>query len=378
MKTEKSEVAIIGAGVHGMGTAYQLAREETSVVVIEQFGALHGKGQSKGSEKQMSFAYGTAQRITLSLQAIAEVRGLEQASEHQIFFQTGGIDLVTDAKEMDTITNNRDAMQSVGVDFEVWDHRKLAKKGWRVREDAVALFSPNDGILCPKRMMKALLRQTQDRGATIRYHEKVVRVSSDGTQVDILTTAGRYRAKKLVIACGAWTNEILHHFGFRLPIYTTREQTDYFIPKANQGLFRLGNFPNWIHHREPAVYGFPTFEERGAKVGFHRAGPPIDINDFDASVRPEATDGLRAYLGQYLPDLNGEAFGSESCVYDNIQGLKPAVGAVPDFPNCFVLAGFSGSGFGPALAIDRGVADLVMRGRTEMEISEFNVSRFAN
>ena len=132
----------------------------------------------------------------------------------------------------------------------------------------------------------------------------------------------------------------------------------------------------WFHRREPVVYGFPIFGEPGIKIGFHRDGVNVGIDEYDGISRVSVTDRLRAYLDQHLPDASGESFGARTCLYDQTPDDDFIVGQIPGVPNAFVGAGFSGHGFGPAIAIGRALADLVLRGKTEIEITRFSISRF--
>ncbi len=379
MRPEKFDVIVIGAGVVGMSTTYHLAGEGRKVLLLEQFELLHDRGQSYGESRQVSVAHDTRERVELDLQSLAGWHKLERVSGEKVFLQTGGIDLVTDEKEWSAVLKNRDVMWSFGLDYEEWGHRALSDRGWRVPENACALYSPRDGILNPTSAVHTLLWQARYRGADIRHEEPVMKIFADGSQAKVITTKSVYTAKNLVIACGAWTNKVLANLNFSLPIQTVGAQTVYFQPKANASTFSVkGKFPTWYHHRNPLVYGFPIVGKPGIKIGFHQDGNVVDMDQFDRTPRFSAIQGLREYLEQYLPDAAGLPFGAWTCLYDNTPDRKPFVDQLRESPNCFVGAGFSGNGFGPAIAIGQALADLALRGRTEIEISQFKISRFAN
>lgn len=62
---------------------------------------------------------------------------------------------------------------------------------------------------------------TQDvfcrHGGTLRDGEKVLRIEP-GAVLTITTTAGVYRAPRLIIAAGAWTSALVAPLGLRLPL----------------------------------------------------------------------------------------------------------------------------------------------------------------
>lgn len=379
MGQENSDVIVAGAGVNGLSAAFNLVLGGSDVLVLEQFDLLHERGQSYGKSRQQSFAYDSFKRIKLAIQSNVLRENFERVSGEKLFFRTGGLDIFDDEKKRAILVETREAMKSFGIDYEEWDYRALRNKlpVWHLPETAYALYSPEDGILHPARTVSAYLKQAIRFGARVRDNEPIIKISSDGVEVEVITTKNRYRAKNLVIACGVWTNKLLANLGVSLPIQPSLAQTDYFEPKTKASAFFHKAFPMWYHHREPVAYGFPIFGERGIKIGFHWEGLDIDLDRYDPTPRPEVDDDLRSYLEQYLPDAAGRSFGSRTCLYDNtVPDKKFIVGWVPGFPNVFVLAGFSGRGFNPALAIGKATADLMGRGQTEIEISEYSIDRF--
>ena len=66
-----------------------------------------------------------------------------------------------------------------------------------------------------------LLSPNQDvfrrRGGTLRDGEKVLRIEP-GAVLTVTTTAGVYRAPRLVITAGAWTSALVAPLGLRLPL----------------------------------------------------------------------------------------------------------------------------------------------------------------
>lgn len=371
---------VIGGGVNGASVAYHSARERKRVLLLEQFDLLHERGQSYGGSKAFSFAYDNKERIKLAMQAWSELSALELVSGEKLFTETGAIDIVEDQKGCEAISKTLSAVKNYGIDHEVWDYETLREKTpvWHLPEGSFALYSPADGILHARPILMALLGQAASRGAMIKDKEPTINIFSDGSEVEVITANGRYRSDNLVIACGAWTNKVLAHLNFSLPIRTNQEQTVYFRPNFNADAFGVGTFPMWYHHRKPVVYGFPMHEEPGIKLGFHHDGLDVNIEDFNGSVFRMVIERLRAYLASYLSDANGTFFGAKSCLYDNSPDREFMIDFVPGLPNVFFIAGLSGHGFNPALAIGRGIADLIFGGQTDIEIANYKISRFSN
>ena len=383
MRPERFDVIVIGGGVNGAAAAFQFARERKRVLVLERSKIPLSLGQSfHGRSKQASVAYDSARHIRFSLQSLAELSYLEHASRQKLFFRTGGIDIAEDDGGFSDLIKIREAMTAVGMDFEEWDHSAVCERipVWKLPENARVLYSPNDGIIDPKTTLMAYWRQIVSRGGKIKDEEEVENILADGGGVQVMTHKGVYQGKNLIIACGAWTNALLDRLNFSLPIKLTLEQNVYYEPAAQSYAdFAAGFFPTWFHHIKPAVYGFPIFDEPGVKLGFHHGGPEVDMKKIGLPPRRSVTDQLlTSYLEKYLPIVWGLPFGEESCVYDTTPDKNPYVGFVPGHPNVMVIAGSSGSGFNKAPGIGRAVKDLIISGRTEMEISDFKIDRFIN
>ena len=54
-------------------------------------------------------------------------------------------------------------------------------------------------------------------GGTLRDGEKVLRIKP-GAMVTVTTTAGVYKAPRLIITAGAWTGAFVEQLGLRLPL----------------------------------------------------------------------------------------------------------------------------------------------------------------
>lgn len=378
MQRTTFDVVVIGGGVMGLATAYHLAREGKTVLLFDQFKIAHDQGQSYGESRMFSVTYGEVEYAKLALQSKELWHELEMMAAEKILFRAGGIDVGEGEKECTSILEVSNTMQALGIDHEIWEYRTLRQKlpVWRLQENSLALYSPADAVIRPTHTVITLFEQARRFGAVIRDQEQVTKIFSGAPRFGVVTAKGRYLAKNLIVTCGVWTNQVLAYLNFSLPIQSTKEQTVYFRPKANATALVFGVLPMWYHRQEPVAYGFPIFGEPGLKVGFHRDGMKVGIDEYDGAPRASVTERLRAYLDRCLSDAAGESFGERTCLYDQTPDDDFIVGQIPGIPNVFVGVGFSGHGFGPAIAIGRALADLVLHGSTEISIGRFNLGRF--
>lgn len=78
---------------------------------------------------------------------------------------------------------------------------------------AQGVFHPSPS-LCPSFPMQDAFRR---RGGTVCDGEKVLRIDP-GAEITVTTSTGMYRAPRLIITAGAWTNAVVAPLGLHLPL----------------------------------------------------------------------------------------------------------------------------------------------------------------
>jgi sarcosine oxidase len=78
------DIVIVGAGIFGLSTAYELARRGHSVLAIDRFGSGHPATSSTGASRSIRIAYDHPFYVELALEAIESWRRLEAASNRAL------------------------------------------------------------------------------------------------------------------------------------------------------------------------------------------------------------------------------------------------------------------------------------------------------
>ena len=157
-------------------------------------------------------------------------------------------------------------------------------------------------------------RLAREHGAVLREHEEVVGISREAGGFLISTGAEWYSCEKLVLACGAWLNDVLAHLGHRLPLTITQEQVTYFAAEVLDD-YAPGRFPVWVWHDLQTCYGFPVFGEEAVKASEDFGGreTTAQIRSFDPD--PAALERLSRRIRTLLPGL-GDPLLTKTCLYD--------------------------------------------------------------
>jgi len=266
-----------------------------------------------------------------------------------------------------------DSMRACGVPFEELDAAEICRRWpcWRVGDEVHGIFQADAGIVAAERATEALRRMAVGFGATLHDRTPVTSLCAEGGEIDVEAGGRHYRAGKLIIAAGAWTNDALAHLGRNLPIEVTKEQVIYFVPR-DPAAFTLGEFPIWIWLDEPSFYGFPIFgEPKTVKITQDSAGKPVDAQTRDFEEDPEITARVKGFLGRYLPAALGPVDLVKTCLYARTPDRDFVIDALPAHSNVSVAVG-DGHAFKFASLIGRILSDGAVEG---CDLTPFKIAR---
>ena len=94
-----------------------------------------------------------------------------------------------------------------------------------------------------------------------------------------------------------------------------------------------------------------------------------ECNDEDEAV-------LRLGLSGSFPDANGPVLSMKACMFTNTPDEHFIIDALPEAPNVFVAAGFSGHGFKFSTLVGKILAELAADGATDYPVERFRLDRF--
>jgi sarcosine oxidase len=358
------DVVVVGAGVMGAATAWQLARSGRRLVLIDRFAAGHTAGASHGASRIYRQAYGAARYLRLAAEALPLWRELEADTGAALLTVTGGVDHGDPA----TVAEIAATLAAHDVPH-AWldpDHARLLWPGMRFA--GPVLHQPDRaGRIDADQAVAAFTAAACGLGAELRRPLAVtgIDVRSDDL-VRVRTTDGVLSARRAVITVGAWTSGLLGGVVPLPSLRVTQEQPAYFpFREKPPCVARHDDWPTFIHHGQgvhhgqgihhgPGVYGLtdPCGE---VKVGFHGTGPVCDPDRRTFTPEPDGLARLQDYVATWLPGLDPTRPTPISCTYTS---TSDAGFVLERHGPVVVGAGFSGHGFKHAPAVGRVLADL--------------------
>jgi sarcosine oxidase subunit beta len=372
--TETAEVVVVGAGIMGVSTAYHLARLDAGrVIVLERDTVCSGSTALASGGIRHQYANRLGVELTTH-SIVTYERFQEEFGVDPNFRQHGYLILIGTEAELATARRSTELQRSLGVTVDLLDPaatRKLCP--YLNTEDLLgATYTPRDGYADPYLCATAIAARARDRGVSIRQGHEVTGFIRSGERVSGVTTAaGRFEARAVVIATGAWSGVVGKLAGVDIPVRPHRRHkfmTAAFpverIPGATP--FIIDPHRNFSLRREGA----------GLLLGHGRRDEPDSFNtEIDRSLEPRVVERA-IHRAPALADA--ELMRAWAGLYEMSPDQTGIVSAVPGVAGLHVIAGFSGHGFMHGPIAGQLMAEMLVQGRAvTMDATPLDLARFA-
>ncbi|HJT64877.1 MAG TPA: FAD-dependent oxidoreductase [Pyrinomonadaceae bacterium] len=344
------DVAVIGAGVFGVWTAYQLNRAGRSVLLLDAYGPGNSRASSGGESRIMRLGYGPDEIYTRSAQRSLKLWQELFASFDSpapLFQQTG---LLWLAREHDLYCEaTLKTLQAVGVRCERLDHAELSQRFPQLNFDGVpwGINEADAGVLMARRAVQAVVMKARANG--VDYLEEAIALPV--VDRNVRTVSGKtIAAGQFVFACGPWLPKLFPDL-LRELIHVTRQEVFFFGVRPGDDLFKPPRLPAWLDFND-LVYGLPNLDSRGCKIAIDAHGPEFDPDLGERIVSIKGTHAVREYVARRVPSLAAAPVTeTRVCQYENTSNGDFLIDRHPDLENVWLVGGGSGHGFkhGPAV-----------------------------
>jgi sarcosine oxidase subunit beta len=371
---ETADVAIVGAGIMGVSTAYHLARLRAGrVVVLERDSVCSGSTAlaSGGIRHQYANRLG----VELTTHSIVTYERFEDEFGVDPNFRQHGYLILIATEDALAVARRSVALQrSLGVDVELLDADATCRLCPYVRTDDLlgATYSPRDGFADPYLCTTAIAARARDLGVIIRQQEEVRGFTRRGDRVTgVVTARGTVEARAVVIATGAWSGVVGTLAGVDIPVVPHRRHK--FVTAA---------FPaDEIPMATPFIidpHGDCSLRREGAGI-LLGIGRPEELSSFSTEVDRSLELRVVERAVHRAPALaEARLMRAWAGLYEMTPDQTGIVSGVPGADGLYVIAGFSGHGFMHGPIAGQLMAELISSGRAKtMDASPLDIARFA-
>ncbi len=378
-----ADVIIVGAGVIGCATAFQLSLAGAGqVLVLDRASA--GAGMSCRSSALVRMHYTFAPEVELAVRSDAMFEAWpDLVGRPGCVRRTGFVRIVSPGEEQ-ALRANVAMQRSLGARAEVIDAAGLREVAPGLRTDDIecAAWEPDGGYGDGAVVAGDLLAAARAAGVRYRPNTPVRSLLTDGGRVTGVETGergagggtcGREYAGTVVLAAGVWSPPLLRTAGVTLPIETELHRVAVLAHPPGRGTPVACIDSTIASYFRPEAGGAMTLV--GSFAGPRGADPDTAVTAGQEDLVPL----VQAAVSR-VPSLEDAGLaGGVTGVYDMTPDARPLLGRLPGVDGLIVAAGFSGMGFKIAPAVGESLAGLIAGPPPgSVDVGPFRPGRFAD
>jgi glycine cleavage system aminomethyltransferase T/glycine/D-amino acid oxidase-like deaminating enzyme len=378
-----AQIVIVGGGIAGCSTAYHLAKNgRTDVLLLEQgrltsgttwhAAGLVGQMRPNRTMTQMS-KYGIELYATLEAET-----GLATGWK-----QCGSVNVASTPERMQVLRKQLAMARSFGVECHEISPAQAGERFPVMRTDDLqgALWLPGDGKANPADLCMSLAKGARNRGVKIVEGVEVTGVRTDRERVTgVVTAQGEVACETLVNCGGQWARQFGALAGVNVPLFSAEHfyVVTGLIPGVHPMLPVMRDPDGFIYYKE----------EVGGLVmgGFEPQAKPWKVDPIPASFQFELLD---EDWDQFEP-LMKNAMHRTPCLetaeikmlLNGPESFTPdgnfIVGEAPELRNYFVCAGFNSAGIANSGGAGRLIAEWIICGEPSTDVWDVDIRRFAS
>ncbi|GGG45763.1 N-methyltryptophan oxidase [Kocuria dechangensis] len=312
--------AVIGAGLMGAATAWQLATRGAEVVLLEREVPAGDQGSSHGSARIYRYAYPDPFYAELLVHAEPLWVQLERESGRQLIDRVGCLDHGP-GRDPEALAR---VLEQVGVEHALYSPAEARDRWPQLVVDTPVLHQPSAGVLDARTTVEAMVELAVAAGAQLHTRWPVTSITRTRSGFTLTGPDGAIlEAAHVVVAAGGWLPELLGQLSLPgafltgLPEFTVMQENAYHFPYRDPGR----PWPTTIHKDAMQVYTLPGGRDAGfagQKVAEFNGGRPIrSAAAQDGVVDPANRDRVVEYVKRYLPGLVPEPYAETTCLFTN-------------------------------------------------------------
>ena len=366
---ETADIVIIGAGIVGCSIAYHLALQRAgSIVVLERELVCSGAtGKSAGGIRQQ---FATEVNLRLSLASLKMFHTMkDELGVDPEFRQVGYLFMASTPSELEMFRRQAEIQRRHGIPVQIVatdDIRRLVP--CVLVEDILGgAFCPTDGYAAPYEVTVGYAAAARRLGVKIQEKREAAAILRDGARVaGVQTPQGAIQAPVVVNAAGPWGGIVGALAGVEVPVKPFRRQ-----------IFITRPLPEFSTEPPLTIDYHRSWYFRGEMGGCLFSGPKDEESTFNTNVDWEHLAESVATAVARVPALEqAEINRGWAGSYDISPDNNAILGAVPELAGFYLATGHSGHGFMHGPVTGKLMAELILTGRTTIDVSPLALERF--
>lgn len=357
---------IIGGGITGFSIAYNLAKRGIKTTILEKnYPASGSTGRCSGGIRSQ---HRKKSEITLARESVKILEKLSTELNFNILFRQGGyIILAEDKPSMKSLADDTEIQRSLKVNTEILNQDQIKKILPFIDKNKIVggTLNKKDGVCHPFSLLYGYQHAYKKLGGKIKKFTKAEKLEiSNGEIKGVKTSENTIKADFVVIAAGVYSKELLKTIGINIQTRVSKieimatEPLKFFIKPMvickpsrlffNQSL--RGEIIAGVYGQKEEGYKTDSSLEflRTVSKKLRTIAPPL-----------KRVKVLRSWAGlqEFTPD-------------------KSPIYSETEIDNLYVACADSSKAFTFAPKIGELFAELITKGQTSLDITDFSLKRF--
>ena len=379
MVTSKpNTVAIAGAGIAGLCTAFHLKEKGVKrVVLLDKDKVGSGSSSKSGAINTMLMPTETGTRARAITMDIFE--RFNKILENYSFHQVGCMYIMNEQQYLEA-EQERQMHRRVGARFEILRRGEVEKRfpALRIKDDEYCILDPRGGWNEPDTYIAALSDKVREMGVEIREYEPVEEFIRADEKIKGVRTrnTGELCADAVVCTLNAWANSLLASVDQPIPAHNCVHERFVTTPFAE-----APNIPA-TNDNATQVYYRPTEDNRllfgtNTHEPMQITKPGIDFDYSQLELHPAPAPYIKQAIRERLPMMERVEFAEHRIgLISMTADTLPNIGPVSALPGLYLGCNFNSGGFGYHAVAGLLLAEFIVDGQTRIDVAEFSPERY--
>ncbi|MFP6810544.1 MAG: FAD-dependent oxidoreductase [Pseudohongiellaceae bacterium] len=390
-----TDILIIGGGIAGSSTAFNLAEQGRDVILLER-----GEIASEASGQNMGGLGGSGWGNNPNLLSYLTAGSVEIFKQVQIdmgydveFRLSGTLTAIHTEEQYEYYQDDVAFQRNNGYEIELLSTREARAIEPEANGELPGyMYRPQRGQADPVKTTRAFAHAAEVAGATINTGQNVVSITPmSAGGYSIQTESSEFRCQTLVLATGAWCGPIGKMLGIEIPIIPIRGQMWATDSLPSRVLHTIGSTissyawtksngsdevtpPNLTHRNGRRLtrhlYG------RQRKNGEIIFGGDRESLGYNTTPDPAGIEVNRGHAAEVIPLVASLPIArSWAGVMPFSLDGSPIIGKIPIRDNLFIVSGLASSGFGRGPMAGKLAADYIHSGNMTHVLAEADPAR---
>jgi sarcosine dehydrogenase len=377
-----AQIVVIGGGIIGCSTAFHLARDHKSDVVLLEQGRLTSGStwHAAGLVGQLRSSASITRVLKYSVELYKELE--KETGLATGWKMTGCLRLATNPDRWTEYRRLATTAKSFGMEMHLLSPAEV-KAMWPLMDvgDLIgASWLPSDGQASPSDITQSLAKGARMHGAKLHENTQVIGFEMKGDRITaVKTNKGDVACEKVVNCAGQWARQVGAFAGINVPLQPVKHQ--YIITEKIDGL--AADAPTI---RDPDRRTYFKEEVGGLVMGGYEPNPQAwttgDVpDDWEFRLFDDDFDHFEQHMAaaiQRIPAL--ETTGVKQMI-NGPESFTPdgnfILGTAPECRNMFVGAGFNAFGIASGGGAGWVLAQWVIDGEAPLDLWVVDIRRFS-